>query len=106
MISIESVFERLKTVIDPETRLNVVEMGLIRRVEVKNIDGKDKVFIIYTLTTPGCPLAGTFPILMNNALKGLQEGFIPKEDVSIELTFDPPWTINDLTPEARAELDL
>jgi metal-sulfur cluster biosynthetic enzyme len=106
MISTEMVTERLKMVIDPETHLNVVEMGLIRNVEVKKTDGKSTIFILYTLTTPGCPLAGTFPTLMHNALKGLEDGFEPGRDVTIELTFNPPWTINDLTPEARAELDL
>lgn len=99
-------YECLTKVIDPETRLNVVEMGLIREVRLSSQKDRTKLKILYTLTTPGCPLAGTFPTLMWNAFAGVEEGFEPERDIAIELTFDPPWSLNDLTPEARAELGL
>lgn len=102
MITSEIVYECLRTVIDPETRLNVVDMGLIRSVSVE----KNKVTVIYTLTTPGCPLAGTFPVLIWDSLRNLEPGFEPERDTTITLTFDPPWTIDAMSPEARAELDL
>lgn len=106
MITTEFVYERLKTVIDPETRINVVDMGLIRDVTVEKKTERVNVSIFYTLTTPACPLAGTFPVLIWNSLRDVVPDFVPERDVAIELTFDPPWSVEDLSEEARATLDL
>lgn len=106
MLTQERVYECLRTVIDPETRLNVVEMGLIRSVSLDTKGERVKATVTYTLTTPGCPLAGTFPVLIWNSLRGIEPGFEPERDTTITLTFDPPWTIDEMSAEARAELDL
>jgi FeS assembly SUF system protein len=97
MPSEQRVKNKLKTVIDPELGINIVDLGLIYKVKVEN---KGKVEILMTLTTPGCPLAGVFNDLVGNAVRELAG----VEDVFIELTFDPPWTEEMMTKEARAEL--
>jgi metal-sulfur cluster biosynthetic enzyme len=106
MITSERVYERLQTVMDPETHLSVVEMGLIRSVAIEKKGDRIKIEVVYTLTTPGCPLAGTFPVLIWNSLRDLEPGFEPERDTTISLTFDPPWSIDSMSPEARAELNL
>lgn len=106
MITEEMVYERLRKVIDPETHINVVDMGLIYEVEVRQKEGRPFIFILYSLTTPGCPLMGTFQIMMWEALRGIAPDFEPERDSTLELTFDPPWMIDLMSEEARAELGL
>lgn len=104
-ITTDAVRAQLKTVFDPETNLSIVDMGLIYDVTVTKVADKFKVNILYTLTTPGCPLAGVLQSMMASSLVPLQSvQFNPEQDVSFELTFDPPWTIDMLSPEARAEM--
>ncbi len=96
MIAKNEVYERLGTVLDPELRISVVEMGLIRDVIILG----NTLEVVYTLTTPACPLASVFPSLIRGALDGLT----PNE-VKVTLSFDPPWSIEEMSPVARAELD-
>ena len=91
--------EKLKKVIDPELFVNIVDLGLIYKVEVNDkVDPNDesnfKVKIVMTLTSPGCPLAGTFQYMVWDALREI-EGLDPEKEVKIELTFDPPWTLRN-----------
>ena len=98
MVTEEQVWERLKTILDPELKINIVDLGLVYKVKVgKQID------ILMTLTTPGCPLAGMFDALVKHALKKLP-GVDVDRDVKIELTFDPPWTSDMMSEQAKAEL--
>ncbi len=94
---------------DPELHVNIVDLGLIydvSAVPVQTEAGKrTRVHIIMTLTTPGCPLGGMFDRMVKDALKGI-DGLDPEKDVTIELTFDPPWIVDMIAPEARAQLDL
>jgi metal-sulfur cluster biosynthetic enzyme len=109
MIAVEDVYQRLSQVIDPETNLNIVDMGLIYDVKVVTgeRDGReaDQVMIRYTLTTPGCPLAGTLQMMIHQELADLaSERFDPELDVLLELTFDPPWSLDHMSEEAKAEM--
>lgn len=97
-ITEEQVWEGLRQVMDPELKINIVDLGLVYKVTV----GK-KIHILMTLTTPGCPLAGMFDTLVNHALKKLP-GIDVDRDVHIELTFDPPWTADMMSQQAKAEL--
>lgn len=106
MISVEQVYERLRKVIDPETRINVVDMGLIYEVEIRQRENHPTISILYTLTTPGCPLMGTFQHMINESMRDITPEFQPERDLDLTLTFDPPWTRDLLSEEARAELGL
>lgn len=93
------VYEALRTVYDPEIPVNVVDLGLIYDVQVS--DAND-VFVQMTLTFPGC---GMGPHIAQQAEWAVQdvEGV---EEVNIELTFDPPWSPDLISEEARNMLGI
>ena len=103
MITSELIIERLKTVIDPELHVNIVDLGLIYDVKVKQVEDKYSVSILMTLTTPGCPLAGTIQLMIKDALFPIKELDVD-QDVDIEITFDPPWTIDMMDEKTRVDL--
>lgn len=106
-VTSEMIYDRLKTVMDPELNIDLVSLGLIYDVSVSSVQSPDGVkqaaHILMTLTTPGCPLAGVFDKLVKDSLFGI-EGLDPEEDVTLELTFDPPWVQDMMSEEAMAEL--
>ena len=97
-LTTESIYESLKTVFDPEIPVNVVDLGLIYDVQVN----KGDVYVQMTLTFPGC---GMGPFIAQQAEWAIQdiEGV---EDVEIELVFDPPWSPDLISEEARSQLGL
>ena len=99
-LTVGTVFECLKSVIDPELGINIVDLGLIYHVTVQ--DGR--VEITMTLTSPGCPLAGTINQLIKDSLTQISNLNVDSQ-VAINLTFDPPWVEEMMTKEAKAELD-
>lgn len=93
-----AVIAALKEIYDPEIPINIYDLGLIYRVD---IDGS-AVEIDMTLTTPGCPVAQSFPGMVENTVSK-----VPGIDVArVELVWDPPWTQENLTDEARLQLGL
>jgi metal-sulfur cluster biosynthetic enzyme len=92
----EEVLEALANVIDPEIGLNIVDVGLIYRVECVD----DKIEIDFTLTTPGCPLAGT---IMEDIHREVRAG-TGVDDVEANLVWDPPWNLGFMSEEARVQL--
>ncbi|MFC1681921.1 SUF system Fe-S cluster assembly protein [Pseudomonadota bacterium] len=92
-----SVVEALKTVYDPEIPVNIYDLGLIYKVDIS--DAGD-VNIDMTLTAPGCPVAETFPGMVEQAV-AVVEGV---NSAHVELVWDPPWTMDRMTEEARLEL--
>ncbi len=98
-ITRELVLEKLKEVIDPEIGIDVVNLGLIYELEVRQ---DNTVYVKMTMTTPGCPL--TMWILRAVEDKILE---IPGvKDAEIELTFDPPWTPDMVSEEYKKKLGL
>ncbi len=98
--SIEAkVREKLHLVLDPELGISIVELGLIYGIVVET-DGK--CTITMTLTTMGCPLFGQIQKEIEDRVMELDE----INDVETALTFDPPWTIEKMTPEAKIRLGL
>lgn len=98
MVSEQLVRESLKEVYDPELGYNIVDLGLIYEVKVK--DGS--VHVLMTFTSPGCPIA---PMLIEQIRENV--GLIPgTEDVDVEITFDPPWSPEAMSEDARADLGL
>ena len=94
MVSEEEVRNALKEIVDPEMGANIVDLGLIYEVKVKN--GK-KVYVKMTLTVPGCPLMNVLPAQVEEMLKKI-EGV---EKVEVQVTFDPPWTPERMSKELR-----
>ena len=89
----------LKTVYDPEIPVDIYELGLIYKVDVA--DNKDTT-VDMTLTAPGCPVAGEMPVMVKTALEGV-EGI---GTVTVNMTFDPPWTPERMSEEAKLELNM
>jgi FeS assembly SUF system protein len=95
----ERVTQSLRTVYDPEIPLNIYDLGLIYDIQV---DPEGSVHVKMTLTAPGCPVAGT---LVQEAHDRCRE--IPGvRHLRTELVWDPPWTRERLSMEARLELGL
>jgi FeS assembly SUF system protein len=94
----EQITAALKKVYDPEIPVDIYEMGLIYGVEVS--EAKD-VSIQMTLTSPGCPVAGQMPGMVEHAVHSFVEGV---GDVEVEIVWDPPWTPDRMSEAAQLEL--
>ncbi|MAU21540.1 MAG: SUF system Fe-S cluster assembly protein [Martelella sp.] len=90
----DDIISALKTVYDPEIPADIFELGLIYKIDV---DDDRVVKIDMTLTAPGCPVAGEMPGWVENAV-GTVEGV---SGVEVEMTFDPPWTPDRMSEEAK-----
>lgn len=90
----DDVIAALKTVYDPEIPADIFELGLIYKIDVED---DRMVKIMMTLTAPGCPVAGEMPGWVENAV-GAVEGV---SGVTVEMTFDPPWTPDRMSEEAQ-----
>ena len=99
----EKVLTRLKTVLDPELHINIVDLGLIYDIKVTQEEGRMHIHILMTLTSPGCPL-GTMIVRMIRDALAVFPFLNPEQDVVVEIVFDPPWTQDMITEEAKAEL--
>lgn len=95
----ERVLEAMKTVRDPEIPVNLVDLGLIYDLVVRR-DGT--IYIEMTLTTPACPVAGSLPGQVEEAVKAV-DGV---KDVRVKLVWSPPWSPERMTEEAKLELGL
>ena len=95
----QKLIAALKSVYDPEIPVDIYELGLIYKVDVS--DDKD-VTVDMTLTAPGCPVAGEMPGMVQSALEGV-EGI---GKVTVNMTFDPPWTPERMSEEAKLELNM
>ncbi len=101
----QAVMEQLATVIDPELNIDIVSLGLIYNVTVTESAGRHHVAILMTLTTPGCPLAGVLDQMVRTCVLPTHT-FDPEQDLSLTITFDPPWVPDMMSLEARMELGL
>ncbi len=97
MTTRESVYEKLKTVMDPELHVNIVDLGLVYQVEVAD----KKIRVTMTLTTPGCPLAPEIDRLVREALKPMGE-----YEVDLELVWEPAWSKERMSEEAKLKLGM
>jgi FeS assembly SUF system protein len=93
----EACLEKIKLVYDPEIPVNIYELGLIYEITVFPVNN---VFVMMTLTAPNCPAAGTLPDEVKNKIKEI-EGV---NEVTVEVTFDPPWNQDMMTEVAKLEL--
>lgn len=95
-----AVVEALKTVYDPEIPVDIYELGLIYDIGVEP-DGR--IAIKMTLTAPGCPVAGTMPQMVEDAIRAKVPGV---SEVEVELVWDPPWDFTRMSEAARLELNM
>lgn len=95
----EKIILKLKTVYDPEIPVDIYELGLIYDVQLSE---EGDVKVIMTLTTPNCPVAETLPQEVKDKVKSV-EGV---REVELELTFEPMWTKDMMSEEARFELGM
>ncbi len=94
------VIEALRTVFDPEIPVNIYDLGLIYSLEVDEDQGR--VTIRMTLTAPGCPVAQTFPSIVEEAVRSV-EGV---NDATVDLVWDPPWSRERMSEAARLQLGM
>ena len=95
----EKIVRVLKTIYDPEIPVDIYELGLIYDVLVNE---DNEVKILMTLTSPNCPVAETLPVEVEEKVKSLDM----VKDAEVEITFDPPWTQDLMSEEAKLELGL
>ena len=93
----EQIEATLRTVYDPEIPVNIWDLGLVYAVKVKE---NNRIGIDMTLTAPGCPVAGDIIREVDEKVRSI-EGV---SDVDVHLTFDPPWTKEMMSEEAKLEL--
>ncbi|MCP5063329.1 MAG: metal-sulfur cluster assembly factor [Ignavibacteriae bacterium] len=89
----------LKTVMDPEVELNIVDLGLIYNLD---FDGENRVNIIMTLSTPACPLGDAIVLNVKESIKNEYPDF----DVNVDLVFEPLWTAALISDEGKAKLGM
>lgn len=93
----EQVVEVLRAIYDPEIPVDIYELGLIYDVKVSSdLDIK----ILMTLTSPNCPVAESLPEEVKEKVRSIDD----VKEVEVEITFDPPWTKDMMSEEAKLEL--
>ena len=95
----EAIVEALKTVHDPEIPVNIYDLGLIYDVDI-GADGQ--IHIRMSLTAPTCPVAGTLPGEVARAVAGVEGA----GEVTVELVWDPPWSKEMMSEDAKIALDI
>lgn len=95
----QAVIDALKKVFDPEIPVNIYDLGLIYDVAINE---ENAVHIQMTLTSPGCPVAQTFPGTVEQAVNQVEQ----VKDCTVELVWEPPWTQERMSEVARLELGI
>ncbi len=99
----EHVREALKEVIDPELFVNIVDLGLIYEITIaEQADGKSKIAVDMTMTSPACPAAPQILSQSKEKIAALEDA----SEVEIKLVMTPPWTPDRMTEEARDQLGI
>ena len=94
-----SIVEALKSCYDPEIPVNIYELGLIYSI---NIADDGAVDVEMTLTSPACPVAGSLPPEVENKIKGIPG----VKDCKVRVVWDPPWSMDMMSEEAKLQLNL
>jgi FeS assembly SUF system protein len=95
----EQVIDVLRTVYDPEIPVNIYELGLIYGVD---LNPGNEVIVRMTLTSPGCPVAGSLPIEVENKVLGISG----VTSARVDLIWDPPWNPGMMTDAAKLQLGM
>jgi FeS assembly SUF system protein len=95
----QAIIAALKSIYDPEIPVNIYDLGLIYTIF---IDRQGSVTVQMTLTTPGCPVAQTFPNTVENAVNQVAG----VTETTVELVWDPPWTTENMSEAAKLQLGM
>ena len=95
----DRIIAEIKKVYDPEIPVNIYDLGLIYNIEVKN---ENEAYIQMTLTSPNCPVADSLPKMVKENIQSI-EGI---KKVDLKLVWNPPWTKDMMSEEAKLELNL
>ena len=95
----EDVVKTLKGIYDPEIPVDIYELGLIYDVMINE---ENEVKILMTLTSPNCPVAESLPREVEEKVRSIEH----VKDAEVEITFDPPWTKDLMSEEAKLELGM
>ncbi len=96
----QDVITVLKTIFDPEIPVDIYELGLIYEVKFTDAEGGQKVNVQMTLTSPNCPVAESMPADVKQKVLSM-EGVV---DADVEIVFEPAWTQDMMSEEAKLEL--
>ena len=98
-ISKTQVIEKIRTVMDPEIPVNLYDLGLIYNI---NIDEKNNIVVEMTLTNPNCPVAGSMPENVGNAISFLED----LSSIKVNLIWYPKWSKDMMSEDAKLALDM
>lgn len=93
------ILSKLTEVMDPELNISIVDLGLVYDTKIT----KNKIKIVMTLTTIGCPL---FSLIETQIRDKIKELGVKDDDISLDLTFDPPWSMEKMSKKAKAMLGI
>ena len=96
--------EALRKIFDPEIPVNIYELGLVYKIEVKPFgdDGMGDVHVIMSLTSPACPVAQEMPVWVQGAIFALPS----VRHCDVDITFEPPWTPAKMSETAKLQLNM
>ena len=95
----KKIIEEIRKIYDPEIPVNIYELGLIYDVEVSDVGD---VRIEMTLTSPNCPVAESLPAEVEEKVKAINK----INDAKVNIVFEPPWTKEMMSDEAKLELGM
>ena len=95
----DKIITEIKKIYDPEIPVNIYDLGLIYNIEIKN---DDEAYIEMTLTSPNCPVAESLPKMVKENINSIEE----VKKVELKLVWNPPWTKDMMSEEAKLELNL
>jgi len=93
------IMEALEEIMDPEIHISIVDLGLVYKVTIQ----KEKIHILMTLTTIGCPLFTVIEEDVKNKIIGLGA---KEKNIKLELTFDPPWGMERISERGKAMMGI
>ena len=98
----QQIWDQLKTCYDPEIPVNIVELGLIYDLKIKDVQAGKEVAIKMTLTAPGCGMGPVIADEVDRKINGLKD----VESVSVDLVWEPMWNRDMMSEEAQLELGM
>ena len=96
-MTVEQIRETLKQVLDPEVGVNIVDLGLIYKIEIN----PEEVYILLTMTSPACPLHGVITRDMDQVIR---KSFPDLGEMTIELVWEPAWSPEMMSDTAKKQL--